>query len=101
MKVIIENLSFFLKNIVKPSVEFTSKSIVENPTIKLFCKNGRMCLESSTGDRFIRAYVTSTIKKSGKVFIPSSAIAGLSSSHKRAIISKEKKCHIFLLDNST
>jgi hypothetical protein len=90
MKVILEDLSHFLNNVVRPIADFVKRSAITDPMVRLYTRKGELYLESSSGNRTVNAHINSAVKEGGDSYILSSALTGVKSSHKRAILEVKK-----------
>ena len=90
MKVILEDLSHFLNNVVRPTADFVKRSAITDPMMRLYTRKGELYLESSSGNRTVNAHINSAVKEGGDAYILSSALTGVRSSHKRAILEVKK-----------
>ena len=74
MKVILEDLSHFLNNVVRPTADFVKRSAITDPMMRLYTRKGELYLESSSGNRTVNAHINSAVKEGGDAYILSSAL---------------------------
>jgi len=91
MKVIVKNFKELLNGKIKPVVGFVKSSELTEPVMKLTAKKDKIFIECSSSNREVLVNAEAKVKKKGEVYLLSSALTDLKSTHKKATIEALKK----------
>ena len=90
MKVIVDDLNFFLNTCIKPIINFTTRSSLVPPSIKLVAEKKKLKITCVGNDRKSVIFPNAKVVTQGKCIIPASSIMGIRSSQKKAVLVLEK-----------
>ncbi len=91
MKVVIKDLNYFLSTCIKPVVAFTMRNALVEPVITITAKKKQLIISCIGNDRKTNVYPGVTVKEEGKCSVTAASISAIKSSHKKAILTIEKK----------